>query len=127
MLVNRLFLILVLVISLSACDKQFTTVGDSDVFTENVFNLSPKAQVLRIKASDVNWIMRVKEVEESMNLQMDTIKGKWYTLTKESGGEYLCVSVSSNLEKARTLYIGIVCDNRFSQIEVSQEGFSGFE
>jgi hypothetical protein len=87
-------------------------------------NLSSDKQIIDIKASETHWYMRVKEVEESMNQQLDTIRGNWYTLIKKNGGEYLSVSVASNIGKERSLSIGIVCDNRFSQIMINQKGES---
>ena len=36
----------------------------------------------------------------------------------------LSVSVASNIGKERSLSIGIVCDNRFSQIMINQKGES---
>ena len=70
-----------------SCDKQDSSEGGSDIFESQMVNLSSDKQIIDIKASETHWYMRVKEVEESMNQQLDTIRGNWYTLIKKNGGD----------------------------------------
>ena len=121
-MIKRFLLILICVALFCSCDKQDSSEGGSDIFESQMVNLSSDKQIIDIKASETHWYMRVKEVEESMNQQLDTIRGNWYTLIKKNGGEYLSVSVASNIGKERSL--SIVCDNRFSQIMINQKGES---
>lgn len=119
---NLYLLLFISLICLGSCDKEDSSEGGSDIFKDQMLNLSSDKQAVDIKASETHWYMRVKEVEESMNQQLDTIRGDWYTLIKKNGGEYLSVSVIPNEGKERSLFIGIVCDNRFSQIVINQKG-----
>ena len=98
-MIKRFLLILICVALFCSCDKQDSSEGGSDIFESQMVNLSSDKQIIDIKASETHWYMRVKEVEESMNQQLDTIRGNWYTLIKKNGGEYLSVSVASNSDK----------------------------
>lgn len=122
MIIKKNLFVLVLAVLLTGCDKQDPAEREPLVFEENTVDISLNEQTINIKASRTHWYMRVKEVEESMNQQMDTIKGNWYTLMKKDKGEYLSISVASNEGEERKLFIGIMCDNVYSQIVVNQSG-----
>ena len=72
-MIKRFLLILICVALFCSCDKQDSSEGGSDIFESQMVNLSSDKQIIDIKASETHWYMRVKEVEESMNQQLDTI------------------------------------------------------
>ena len=77
---------------------------------------------IRVILQRVNQEIFTNPVELMQNIEGVTTYLK--KIIKKNGGEYLSVSVASNIEKERSLSIGIVCDNRFSQIMINQKGES---